>query len=441
MIPSKPSKSENTTPSALRVFVVGPIYGGSLPIARYSVAALRRLGNHVEYFDASRYSPMLENINETFRSQNAATRAKTALVSFLSELIVQQALEFRPHLVFVLAQAPLNTAMVRFLRNKGIVTAFWFVENYRLFPYWRQTAPAYDFFFTIQKDPFLSELEAIGVHNAHYVPTGCDPTVHRPLALNEAEIAFYGSDVSFAGAAYPNRIATFESLVDKPLKLWGLYWESSQLLKPFVQKNGQAFSTDEMVKIFCASKISLNLHSSMQATGIDSQGDFFNPRLFELAACGAFQLTDQRPGLEEIFNIGSEIVTFRDTAHLRQAIDYYLQHEDERRMIAERARNRVLRDHTYDQRFTEMLKYMFKYAAGRLPHHQQKYLTASQALANPANSPELQGLLKACPPDTPLTLNSLNTVLPIGLGNPQSLSDSQAILLLLNEITRQSQEH
>jgi spore maturation protein CgeB len=429
-----PPSSAPQPGSLPRVMVIGPIYGGSLPVARSCAAAFGRLGHEVDFMDCSRHEPLLNHIQASFKESTALIRAKTALIGFLSQLALAQAAQFKPQLVFVMAQAPLDIAAVRSLRAAGMVTAFWFVENYRLFQYWRQTAPAYDFFFTIQKEGFFRELDAVGVTGYRYAPTGCDPVAHRPLELSTAERIHYGSDISFAGAAYPNRAAAFEALVDHDFKLWGLFWESSPLLRPLIQKGGRSFTTEEMLKVFSASSISLNLHSHTGVDCIDPRADFFNPRLFELAACEAFQLTDERPGLGELFEIGREIVTFKDPADLRNKIAYYLAHPEQRRAIARHGRERALRDHTYDRRLTDMLAFIHERAGNRMKATHSPIATVASIPDTMAMDPRLRTLLNACPPQTPLTVEGVCSALKITLGSPQNIPDPQAILLLLREI-------
>jgi len=307
-------------PDQLRVFVVGPIYGGSVPIAQYTAAAFRRLGHRVEFMDCSEYRDTFESVKKTVKGTARAERLEAEFVSFLSDLAVVRAGEFGAHLMFALAQAPLHEGAIRRMRSSGIVTAFWFVENYRHLEYWRQMAPEYDFFFTIQRDAFFRELDSLGVRNYACVPVGCDPEIHRPVELDGEERAVYGSDISFAGAAYYNRLVTFEALADKDFKLWGIGFAASSLLRPLIQNEGKPFTTDEMIKIFAGSKISLNLHSSSQSDCADPDPDFINPRTFELAASGAFQLVDERAGLESVFEPGKEIVTFRLTCDGKSTI-------------------------------------------------------------------------------------------------------------------------
>ena len=71
-----------------------------------------------------------------------------------------------------------------------LVTAFWFVENWRHMRYWDQIAPAYDAFFHIQPGEFEAKLDAIGCAHHAFVQTGCDPALHRPVTLEQKVCGF-----------------------------------------------------------------------------------------------------------------------------------------------------------------------------------------------------------------------------------------------------------
>jgi spore maturation protein CgeB len=58
--------------------------------------------------------------------------------------------------------------------------------------------------------------------------------------------------------------------------------------------------------------------------------------------------------LEQFFEIGKEMVVYQDVDDLADKIRYYLRHETEREAIAEAGYRRVLRDHSYAQRFREI---------------------------------------------------------------------------------------
>ena len=164
------------------------------------------------------------------------------------------------------------------------------------------------------------------------------------------------------GAGYPNRRVAFRQLLNFDFKIWGNEWDGDPVLEPYVQEGGRRVSSEECVQIFNASRINLNLHSSVDPTRLVSGGDFVNPRTFELAACGAFQLVDERTLMDESF-AADEMARFSSLDDLRDKIGHFLGREEERTAMAARARARVLAEHTYDHRMQRLIDY----CAERLP--------------------------------------------------------------------------
>ena len=89
------------------------------------------------------------------------------------------------------------------------------------------------------------------------------------------------------------------------------------------------------------------------------KGDFVNPRTFEIAACGAFQIVDERSLLSELFN-SNELVTFRTIEEMNEQIARFKNDSTARNQYAERARARVLNDHTYESRLETAMQYMLR---------------------------------------------------------------------------------
>lgn len=342
----------------LRIIVVGPIYGGSLPIARYCAKALEHLGYKVDFMDNSIYKEAFLGIDMLTSNKIHQTELRRMFQEYVSEAIVARCAEFKPDLVFALAQAPLNPASLTKLRENKIPTAFWFVEDFRLRDYWKWIAPFYDYFFTIQKGEFFDQLSSIGVKNFSYLPVAASKDIHKKINLTPDEIERYGSDVSFVGAGYHNRRCFLTGLIDFDLKIWGSEWDMSSVISKYIQRSGNWIETEESVKIFNASRININLHSSTYHDSIDPYGDFVNPRTFEIAACGGFQLVDYRSALPDLFKIDEEMVCFKDLSDLRQKIRYFLDNIKERQEIALRASEHVLREHTYEMRMKKMLAFI-----------------------------------------------------------------------------------
>lgn len=345
------------TSPALRILVVLPMYGGSLPIGRYCARALSDLGHTVRVFEAPVLYPAFTGLGRLDLTPARKAPLETAFLQVVAQAIWAQAEELEPHLVLALAQAPMSRNLLQRLRRARVRTGMWFVEDYRIFTYWQIYAPLYDMFAVIQKEPFLSELAASGQPYTLYLPLAALPEFHKPLVLSPAEQREYGSDVAFLGAGYPNRRLAFRPLAGRDFKIWGSDWEGENLLAGNIQRQGSRISEEESVKIYNAARVNLNLHSSVSAQDLVSHGDFVNPRTFELAAIGAFQLVDRRSLMDDLFG-PDELATFETLEEFYSKIDYFLKNPQERESYARRARERVLAEHTYQQRMTTLLTTM-----------------------------------------------------------------------------------
>jgi spore maturation protein CgeB len=341
----------------LRVLVVLPLYGGSLTVGRYAVRALEELGHSARVFEAPDFYTAYEAFKGLQIGSDRLEYLENSFLSVVSQAVAAQAEAFRPDLVLAMAQAPLNRQVLARFRREGVPTAMWFVEDYRLFTYWRAFAPMYDFFAVIQGEDFLDELYRMGCDNVLYLPLAADPSFHRPLELSGVERRKFGSDVSFMGAGYPNRRRAFKRLTGYDFKIWGTEWEGEPALEPHLQMSGARVSAEDCVKIFNASKVNLNLHSSIDPNRPVAHGDFINPRTFELAACGAFQLVDERTLLEDLFE-PEEIAVFSDMDELEEKIDYFLTRPEEREAYARRARERIMAEHTYAHRMQSLIDFV-----------------------------------------------------------------------------------
>ncbi|MBM4286517.1 MAG: glycosyltransferase family 1 protein, partial [Deltaproteobacteria bacterium] len=201
-------------------------------------------------------------------------------------------------------------------------------------------------------------------------------------------------------------------------------------LGPMVQDGGARVPEAEAVKIFNAGRINLNLHSSPYCRGINPGGDYLNPRVFDLAACGAFQLVDRRSQLEEFFIPEVELAAFGSLQEARNQADYYLAHEEERREVGRRSRERCLREHTYTVRLAEALALVEEMHPGVLPRR-------------PRPEPPLSELRRRFPPDHPVQemlarfdaeeVRDLGDLVARLKEGEQPLGEAEAVFWLLHE--------
>jgi spore maturation protein CgeB len=111
--------------------------------------------------------------------------------------------------------------------------------------------------------------------------------------------------------------------------------------------HGEAWGL-EMFRVLAESRIAVNRH-------IDVAGDNANNmRLYEATGVGSLLLTDAKENLGDLFEVGREVVAYRDENELVEAIEHYLAHEDERAAVAAAGQQRTLREHGYGVRMREL---------------------------------------------------------------------------------------
>lgn len=111
-----------------------------------------------------------------------------------------------------------------------------------------------------------------------------------------------------------------------------------------------------MFQSLADARISLNIH-------IDAAGDrAVNMRLFEATGVGSCLLTDRKQGLEELFEVGKEVVVFDGPEDCVEKARWLLAHEGERAAIARAGQARTLRDHNLDTELRDVARTL----AGRL---------------------------------------------------------------------------
>jgi len=125
------------------------------------------------------------------------------------------------------------------------------------------------------------------------------------------------------------------------LKLYGRGWDNHPRLSKYAQ--GPANNGKELCRIYNSSQINLQIHN----------GCNLHPRLIDGLVSEGFFLTKYHPsdyeegGLISYFDLDQDIVYFRGKDDLLRKVRFYLDHPEERRLVVERARKKVLEKLTY----------------------------------------------------------------------------------------------
>lgn len=111
---------------------------------------------------------------------------------------------------------------------------------------------------------------------------------------------------------------------------------------------GEAWGID-MYRVLAGARVVLNRHIAL------AEGHANNMRLYEATGVGAALLTDRGTNLPELFEPGSEVVTYADAADAVAQATSLLADEQQRAAIAAAGQARTLGGHTYAQRMAELV--------------------------------------------------------------------------------------
>jgi spore maturation protein CgeB len=104
-----------------------------------------------------------------------------------------------------------------------------------------------------------------------------------------------------------------------------------------------------MFQVLRDSRVTLNFHGDVVAHAA-------NCRLFEATGVGAALVTDAKPNLGELFDVGRELLAFREASDCAATIERALEDRTSTEEIAMAGQHRTLRKHTYRNRMERFLE-------------------------------------------------------------------------------------
>jgi spore maturation protein CgeB len=384
----------------LRILVVEPVAGGSLPIARHAARAFSALGHTVQSVSFEGMAQAHRSLLDTVNRHRQGRTLISGFEELLGRMVLLEAARFRPDFVFALAQSPVSAPVSEQLRAQGARTAFWFVEDFETMPYWKALHGHFDLFLTIQRGRFHKALAEQSSAPVRYLPVCSEPSVYFPEPFPDGQRPGLG----FVGAGYHNRETAFLELRDLGLRIWGSDWNPAHPCFDLVQDEGRRTDEQTNRRVFSSSRINLNLHSSTYHAGVDPDGDFVNPRVFDILACGGFQLCDHRSLLPELLTPGEHLVCYNSIPELREAVPAWLARPEQARAIAEAGRREVLARHTYTIRMAECLELAFQLGEDGFPAAAPR----RAPVLDSAQDPELAAWLAALPADVEHTVDGIS---------------------------------
>lgn len=303
-------------------------------VARGYRAALERTGQH-NIRDFRLYARM------RYHRRALGDRAENInlLSRIASEGIIVEAMKHRADVVLIISGLALHPDALWYLRKINVRVVTVFTES----PY--NDKQQREFHAVYPQMKCLTTERTSATNGWGYIRHAYDKDIHKPGTPNGKDY-----DVLMIGTLWQERIQLLERIDWSGInvKFIGTWLappspKDSSLSKYYEEG---CIKNDAAPDYYASAKICLNIFRRSDVA------ESLNPRVYELAACKAFQLTDHRAELDEIFDNG--VATFEAPEELEDRIRYWLAHENERQEYVEKAYAAV-QPHTFDDRVTTLM--------------------------------------------------------------------------------------
>ncbi len=265
----------------------------------------------------------------------------------------------------------------------------------------------------------IEDMKKIGFKNVFYMPLGTDPDRFKKIDISENPFKTLKTEVSFVGKTmidqvkktynktkapenfkklYKKIAVEFEkspersvenfikinfpeiyklfNLLDEEAKTYfetTITWEATRIYRYKCVKEIVSFNPliigDKNWKKYFREKINYfpevnyyedlpyiyNLSTINFNTTSLQMKNAVNQRIFDVPACQSFILTDYRKQLEDLFEIGEEVICYNNTEEIKELIKKYLNDEKERGKIIKNAYKRVIKEHQYIHRVKQLI--------------------------------------------------------------------------------------
>lgn len=219
----------------------------------------------------------------------------------------------------------------------------------------RRDEPNVDFGFVgtiAKKSKFHSSRETLILKLLDSTPLAIWIDTHSPSLQERSNVLI--RQLAFDAVQAVNRVGVSDAALESlPIASKVRQWKGRPALPPkldarIVSAARPALYGLAMFQQLQRSRVSLNTHIDISSTHAS------NMRLYEATGAGSCLLTDAKSNLSELFTSDVEVVTYENAEDCAAKVKYLLEHENERRAIAEAGQRRTLRDHTFDNRALQL---------------------------------------------------------------------------------------
>jgi spore maturation protein CgeB len=273
----------------------------------------------------------------------ARLEARTALGPWPSRLnlgVLRQVRMIRPEIVWVERGTLIWPRTLEQIQDMGCLLVHYNTDDLlnprNLWSNFFRTIPLYDVHITTNI-PNVSELPSMGARFVIRSQLGYDDELYYPRSLRQEDKQRLGADVSFIGhwETATEDLLRYALEHNVRVRIRGHNWHKvrSSVLKQIIREG--PIYLDEYAQAICASRINLGIVSVWNRS--QTAG-----RTFEIPACGSFLLAPRTEEATRVYAEDQGAVFFSDAEEMVDKVRFYLDHEVERKHIAEAGHKRCI---------------------------------------------------------------------------------------------------
>lgn len=248
--------------------------------------------------------------------------------------------QLRPDIVMLIGETTqLADEDLTALRDSSIPVVVWLDDARGISEQSVRLVQLSDVAFTQSKD-HAARYREIGIQHIYYLPFVADPKVYYPKAVSER----YRSALLIVGDLENHLVVYAEALKElfhsQRVFAIGKGWENYSFIRTL-----RAVSDGEVSSYYNGADIVLHIDSRQCPR-----------RLFDIAACGAFQVVQDQYHLYEYMSPGKHIVTFQSIREMKDVLSYYKAYPDLKRRISTGALDGSRYNYSYVQIILRLLQ-------------------------------------------------------------------------------------
>ncbi len=310
--------------------------------------------------------------------------------------------------------------LINFLEKIEMPLLSWYVDNPNLIiKHFKKNVSDIATLLVWDKDN-IEDMKNIGFKNVFYLPLGVDTNRFKKIPINENKFSQFKADVIFIGNSMIEKVKksyertnveekflkyykeiAYEFSLDNirsveeviKVKFPSLYkffsdwddtsktnyettvtWEATRIYRYNCVKEILNFDSlivgdigwrgyfnnktkyhreinyyDELPYFYNLAEVNFNTTSLQMKNAV-------NQRVFDVPASKQFLITDYRSQIEDLFDIGKEVVCYKSIQEIEELISKYMKDKRERKNIINRAYKKVVEKHRYTQRVKDIIE-------------------------------------------------------------------------------------